>query len=215
MVAWIYLHIRSPNSAAPLRRWQDVLRPARPKGVVGDPVTADGERLRGSQTPSANRKERSMRPTNATLRRGLYAVFAVVSAVGAAVAALTVPAAPSAIAAPDPCAAGEVAKTLGAVATSTGYYLDTHPQTNQALTTISEQQPGPQSLGALRNYFDANPQAGKDMARLQQPLVNLSGRCKLPLTLPQLMGLMATAQAATSAPLGIGDVLSPPVAGLP
>ena len=47
--------------------------------------------------------------------------------------------------------------------TSTGNYLDSHPQTNQALTTISQQQGGPQSLGALKTYFDANPQAGKDM----------------------------------------------------
>ena len=32
------------------------------------------------------------------------------------------------------------------------------------------------------------------MQQLQQPLVGLSGRCKLPLTLPQLMGLMQAAQ---------------------
>jgi hemophore len=134
-----------------------------------------------------------MRPTTGALRRGLYAVFAAVSVGGAAVVAMAVPAgplAPSATAATDPCAASEVAKTLGSVATSTGYYLDAHPQTNQALTTISAQQPGPQSLGALKNYFDANPQAAKDMQQLQQPLVSLSSRCKLPLTLPQLMGLM-------------------------
>ena len=80
-------------------------------------------------------------------------------------------------------------------ATSTGSYLDSHPQTNQALTTISQQQAGPQSLAALKTYFDANPQAGKDMQQLQQPLVNLSTRCKLPVTVPQLMGLMQAAQA--------------------
>ena len=32
------------------------------------------------------------------------------------------------------------------------------------------------------------------MQQLQQPLANLSGRCKLPLTLPQLTGLMQAAQ---------------------
>ena len=53
---------------------------------------------------------------------------------------------------------------------------------------------GPQSLGALKTYFDANPQVGKDMQQLQQPLVNLSTRCKLPISLPQLMGLMQAAQ---------------------
>jgi heme-binding protein len=80
------------------------------------------------------------------------------------------------------------------VATSPFTYLDSHPQTNQALTTISQQQAGPQSLGAIKNYFDANPQAAKDMQQLQQPLVSLSARCKLPVSLPQLMGLMQAAQ---------------------
>jgi hemophore len=103
---------------------------------------------------------------------------------------------PSATAAQDPCAASEVAKTVGSVATSMGSYLDSHPATNTALTTISQQQGGPQSLVALKTYFDANPQASKDMEQLQQPLVNLSTKCRLPLTLPQLMGLMQNAQGA-------------------
>ena len=134
--------------------------------------------------------------TTKALRRSLYSAFAA-SAVGG-VAALTVPAGmsmPSATAAPDPCAASEVAKTVGSVATSTGSYLDSHPEANQALTTISQQQAGPQSLGALKAYFDANPQVGKDMQQLQQPLVNLSGRCKLPITIPQVLGLMQAAQS--------------------
>jgi hemophore len=125
------------------------------------------------------------------LRRGLYAVFAASAAGGAAVAMLAVP---SATAATDPCAASELAKTIGSVATSMGTYLDSHPQTNQALTTISQQQAGPQSLGAVKSYFDANPQAAKDMQQLQQPLVGLSTRCKLPVSLPQLMGIMQGAQ---------------------
>lgn len=147
-----------------------------------------------------------MESTTGTLRRGLYAAFAACAAGGAAVVALTMPATPlvpSATAASDPCAASEVAKTIGSVATSTSNYLDTHPQTNQALTTISKQQAGPQSLAALKTYFDANPQAGKDMQQLQQPLVTLSSRCKLPLTLPQLMGLMQTAQQGGGVPSGL------------
>ena len=119
--------------------------------------------------------------TTKPLRRGLFAAFAASAAGGAAVVALAVP---SATAATDPCAASELARTIGSVATSTGNYLDSHPQTNQALTTISQQQGGPASLGALKNYFDANPQVGKDMQALQQPLTSLSGRCKLPFTLP-------------------------------
>lgn len=132
-----------------------------------------------------------MNTTTRAVRRSLYAVFAASAAGGAVVAALAVP---SATAAPDPCAASEVARTIGSVATSTGNYLDSHPQTNQALTTISQQQGGPAPLGALKNYFDANPQVGKDMQALQQPLTSLSGRCKLPFTLPQVMGLMQAAQ---------------------
>jgi len=131
------------------------------------------------------------------VRRGLFAVFAACAAGGAAAVALAVPsvsALPSATAAPDPCAASEVARTIGSVALSTGTYLDTHPQTNQAITAISQQQGGPASLGALKTYFDANPQAAKDMQQLQQPLVTLSGRCKLPVTLPQLLGLLQAAQ---------------------
>jgi heme-binding protein len=132
-----------------------------------------------------------MKTTTKALRRSLYAAFAASAVGGPAVVALAVP---SATAATDPCAASEVARTIGSVATSTGSYLDSHPETNQALTTISQQQGGPQSLGALKTYFDANPQVGKDMQQLQQPLVNLSGRCKLPITIPQVLGLMQAAQ---------------------
>jgi hemophore len=135
-----------------------------------------------------------MSTTTKELRRSLYAVFAASAVGGAAVAALTGFSAPSATAASDPCAANELAKTIGSVATSTGTYLDSHPETNQALTTISQQQAGPQSLGAVTTYFDANPQVAKEMQQLQQPLVNLSTRCKLPVSLPQLMGLMQAAQ---------------------
>jgi heme-binding protein len=123
-------------------------------------------------------------------RRTLAAVCAGTAAGGALVCAWTGPGAPAATAAQDPCAASSVAKTIGSVATSMGYYLDNHPETNQALTTISQQQQGPQSLVALKTYFDANPQAGRDMQTLQAPLMGLSARCSLPLTLPQVLGMM-------------------------
>jgi hemophore len=152
-----------------------------------------------------------MKSTANALRRGLYAAFAVTAVGGAAVAVLAGPATPSATAAPDPCAASEVARTVGTVATNTSTYLDSHPQTNQALTTLSQQQGGTQSLAALKAYFDANPQVGKDMQQLQQPLVNLSGRCKLPLTVPQLMGLMQAAQAqGVGAPAAVAPAQSVP-----
>jgi hemophore len=87
-----------------------------------------------------------------------------------------------------------VAKAVGTVANSTGAYLDSHPQTNQALTTISQQQGGPQSLVALKTYFDANPAVAKDMQTLQRPLTDLSGACRLPVTVPQILGLLQGAQ---------------------
>jgi hemophore len=101
----------------------------------------------------------------------------------------------SASAAPDPCAASQIAKTIGSVATNTGTYLEQHPQTNQALTTAAAAPPGPQSLVAVKAYFDANAQAGKDLQAIQQPLTALSAQCRLPISLPQLLGLIQSAQA--------------------
>jgi len=106
----------------------------------------------------------------------------------------------SATAATDPCAASQIARTVGTVANNTGTYLDAHPQTNQALTTISQQQAGPQTLVALKTYFDANPQAAKELQAIQQPLTSLSGQCKLPVSLPQLLGLMQAAQTGGATP---------------
>ena len=101
---------------------------------------------------------------------------------------------PAAGAAPDPCAVSSVAKTVGAVATNTGVYLAAHPETDQALTAISQQPPGPQSVAMLKAYFDSNPEVATDMQRLQQPLATLSGRCRLPVTLPQMLGLLQSVQ---------------------
>ncbi len=149
-----------------------------------------------------------MKIATPALRRCLGGVFAACVVGGVIVTAMALPGTPSATAAPDPCAASAIARTIGSVATSTGNYLDSHPDTNTALTTISQQQAGPQSLGALKTYFDANPQAGKDMQALQSPLVNLSTRCKLPLTLPQVMGLLQGGQSqAGSLPGGLPGVL--------
>ncbi|BDX34891.1 hemophore [Mycobacterium antarcticum] len=145
-----------------------------------------------------------MKTTTGALRRGLGGVFAACAVGGVIATTMAAPGAPSATAATDPCAASQVARTIGSVATSTGNYLDTHPETNTALTTISQQQSGPQSLAALKTYFDANPQAAKDMQALQSPLAGLAARCQLPLTLPQLLGLLQGAQSsAGSLPGGL------------
>lgn len=128
-----------------------------------------------------------MRKTPVAGRRTMAGIFAVLALGGVAASAVD---APPATAGQDPCAASQVAKTIGMVATSTGTYLDAHPETNQALTAISQQQPGPQTVTSLKAYFDAHPQEGSVMQQLQQPLVSLSTQCKFPLTLPQAMGLM-------------------------
>jgi heme-binding protein len=151
-----------------------------------------------------------MKMTAKRVRRTLGAVFASSAVGGGLVCALTVPGTPAATAAQDPCAASQVASTVGSVATSMGYYLDSHPETNQALTTISQQQQGPQSLASLKTYFDANPQAAKDMQALQSPLMVLSSRCSLPLTLPQVLGLMQSAQGQSG-----GAAISGAPGGLP
>ena len=127
-------------------------------------------------------------------RRWMLGVFAVV--VGATAASGAVEA-PTATAGQDPCAASQVARTVGMVATSTGTYLDAHPETDQALTAISQQPAGPATLAALKSYFDTPPQEGTVLQQLQAPLVSLSSRCKLPLTLPQMMGLMQSAGSGT------------------
>lgn len=162
-----------------------------------------------------------MKALSGVIRRGLFGVFAATAAGGAVMAVmamLAVPSlpTPSATAAPDPCAASEVAKTIGSVANSTGAYLEDNPQTNQALTTISRQQGGPQSLAALKSYFDANPEVAEQLQELQQPLASLSGRCKLPLTLPQVMGLTQAAQQGGGLPASLPGVLpSAQSVGLP
>lgn len=137
-----------------------------------------------------------MRPTtkrasSSNLRRALCGLFAVTALGGIAAAASE---APTAVAAPDPCAASSIARTVGSVGTNTGIYLDAHPDTNQALTSISQQPAGPQSLVALKTYFDANPQVAQDMQAIQQPLTGLSSKCKLPISLPQVLGLLQAAQ---------------------
>jgi hemophore len=111
-------------------------------------------------------------------------------------AALAVLAGPPATGANDPCAASEVARTIGSVAKSMGDYLDSHPETNQAMTGMLQQQAGPQSLTSVKSYFEANPKVAGDLTTIAQPLTNMSMQCKLPITIPQAMGLMQQAQGA-------------------
>ncbi|MCG7596867.1 hemophore [Mycobacterium sp. PSTR-4-N] len=149
--------------------------------------------------------------TMSTARR-VGAATAVVVAAGGAAVLMAGPGAPAGQAGPDPCAASEVAKTAGAVATDTGTYLETHPQTNQALTLIAKQQGGAQSLGALKSYLDANPLVQADLQRLQKPLTSLAAQCQLPVTLPQLLGLVQAASPGAASPAS--PVSSPAAASM-
>jgi heme-binding protein len=129
----------------------------------------------------------------ATGRHRLLAGLMAAAVPGVAIAVL---AGPPATGANDPCAASEVARTIGSVAKSMGDYLDSHPETNQTMTTLLQQQAGPQSLTSMKSYLEANPKVAGDMTTIAQPLTNLSMQCKLPITIPQAMGLMQQAQGA-------------------
>jgi heme-binding protein len=154
----------------------------------------------------------SMKTGTAIGRRRLFA--GLIGAIGVSVpcAAVAVMAGPPATGASDPCAASEVARTVGSVVKSMGDYLDSHPETNQAMTAVLQQQAGPQSLATLKSYFDANPKAASDMQTITQPLTGLSTQCKLPISIPQAMGLMQQAQGAGGLPgLPGGAAGTPPV----
>src|SRR5947209_20315783 len=150
----------------------------------------------------------------ATRRRRILAGL-IATAPAAAIALL---AGSPATGANDPCAASEVARTIGSVSKSMGDYLDSHPETNQTMTTMLQQQAGPQSLTGLKSYFEANPKVAGDMTSIASPLTSLSTQCKLPISIPQAMGMMQQAQGAAGGlpalPAG-GAPGASPVGGAP
>jgi heme-binding protein len=150
-----------------------------------------------------------MRTGTGTGRRKLFAGLIAIALPGAA-AASAVLTGPAATGAADPCAASEVARTVGSVVKSMGDYLDAHPDTNQVMTAMMQQQGGPQSLAALKSYFEAHPKVATDLQTISQPLTGLSTQCKLSISLPQAMGLIQQAQGAGGWPGGAG---APPLGG--
>ncbi|MBI2703329.1 MULTISPECIES: hemophore [Mycobacterium] len=148
-------------------------------------------------------------PSTPFLRRGL---FALVAATGLSCAGSAVLGAPAATGSTDPCAASEVARTIGSVAKSTGDYLDSHPETNQVMTSALQQQAGPQSLGSVKAYFEANPKVALDMQGLANPLNKLGTQCKLPISLPQALSMVQAAQGGGLPGLPAGGL---PAAGTP
>ena len=151
-----------------------------------------------------------MKAVTATGRRRLFAGLIAATLPGAATAVL---AGPPATGANDPCAASEIARTIGSVSKSMGDYLDSHPETNQTMTAMLQQQAGPQSLTSLKSYFEANPKVAGDVTSIAQPLTNLSMQCKLPISIPQAMGMMQQAQGVGGLPGGAPGTL--PLGGTP
>ncbi|GBG38009.1 hypothetical protein NJB14197_02020 [Mycobacterium montefiorense] len=156
---------------------------------------------------SLGRAGGDMKKLFATRRHKLVAGV-IAGAVPAAAAALM--AGPPATGANDPCAASEIARTIGSVSKSMGDYLDSHPETNQTMTSMLQQQAGPQSFTGLKTYFEANPKVAADMTSIAQPLTNLSTQCKLPISIPQVMGMMQQAPGAG----GLPALPAAPAAGL-
>ena len=80
---------------------------------------------------------------------------------------------------------------------SMGDYLDSHPETNQTMTAMLQQQAGPQSMTGAEVLLRGQPQGCRrhDVDRRSR-LTNLSLQCKLPISPSQAMGMMQQAQGA-------------------
>jgi hemophore-related protein len=74
------------------------------------------------------------------------------------------------------CTAADLAGVSAGVAASVSAYLFTHPDVNDFYTSLRGQ-PRDQMAGAVRTFFDANPQAHSDLLGIRQPLVDFRSRC--------------------------------------
>ena len=123
-----------------------------------------------------------------TVRRGLYGMLAGGLLGGFAAATIALP---TANAAPGECSASEVATTQSSVQLSMSTYLQTHPQTDQALTDIAKLAPT-EAEQAYATYFDENPQVATDLRGLQQPVSNMSTQCGIQAEPSQLTEALQT-----------------------
>lgn len=130
----------------------------------------------------------SMKMSEKTVRRGLYGMLAGGLLGGVATAAIVLP---SANAAPDQCSASGMATTQSSVSLSMSTYLQTHPQTNQALTDIAKQTPT-EAQASYATYFADNPKVADDLKGLQQPVTELSSQCGIQSTSNQLTDALKT-----------------------
>jgi hemophore-related protein len=115
----------------------------------------------------------TMKMSGTTVRRGLYGMFAGGLLGGVASAAILMP---SANAAPDQCSASGLATTQSSVQLSMSTYLQTHPQTDQALTDIAKKSPTEAQV-SYNKYFADNPQVATDLKGLEQPVSDLTTQC--------------------------------------
>jgi hemophore len=130
-----------------------------------------------------------MSTTAKTVRRGLYGMIAGGLLGGVATATIALP---NANAAPDECTASGVATTQSSVQLSMSTYLQTHPQTNQAMTDIAKQSPTEAQV-SYRSYFANNPKVADDLKGIQQPVTDLSSQCGIQVTSNQLTDALKTA----------------------
>jgi hemophore-related protein len=119
-----------------------------------------------------------MKMSATTVRRGLYGMFAGgLLAFGSAAIVM-----PVANAVPANCTQSGIATTASSVSASTAAYLAAHPQTNQELTDIAQQQPAEQAEQAYQVYFDRNPQIENELQAINQPATDLSTQCGITVT---------------------------------
>ena len=130
-----------------------------------------------------------MSTTAKTVRRGLYGMIAGGLLGGVATATIALP---NANAAPDQCTASGVATTQSSVQLSMSTYLQTHPQTNQAMTDIAKQSPTEAQV-SYRTYFANNPKVADDLKGIQQPVTELSSQCGIEASSNQLTDALKTA----------------------
>ena len=78
------------------------------------------------------------------------------------------------------------------LATSMSTYLDAHPQTNQELTDIANQQPAEQAEQAYQAYFDRNPQVENELQAINQPATDLSTQCGITVTPTPISEILQT-----------------------
>jgi heme-binding protein len=122
------------------------------------------------------------------VRRGLYGMFAGgLLALGSAAIVI-----PVAKAVPDACSQSGIATTASSVSASTAAYLAAHPQTNQELTDIANQQPAEQAEQAYQAYFDRNPQVENELQAINQPATDLSTQCGITVTPTPISEILQT-----------------------